>query len=118
VTHSIFNSSTSLIIFVCSLLLEIHFPTQIKLSESHQGCGGLRKKLYCPLLYGDLIVKIKLDLGDHSEWIIVERALTLCELHNGDIDILYGWPNFRNKSCVIVPLILIYFMFLFNFVLT
>jgi hypothetical protein len=25
---------------------------------------------------------------------------TLCELHNGDVVILYGWPNFEKKSCV------------------
>jgi hypothetical protein len=40
------------------------------------------KKLYCPILCGDLIVKIELDLGDRLEWIMVERDLTLCELHN------------------------------------
>jgi hypothetical protein len=60
-----------------------------------------------------LIVETELDLGDHSEWIRVERDLSLCELYNGDIGILYGWPNFRKKSCVFVSLILIYFLFLF-----
>jgi hypothetical protein len=25
------------------------------------------ESLYCPLLYGDLIVEAELDLGDHSE---------------------------------------------------
>jgi hypothetical protein len=59
-------------------------------------------------------VKIELDLGDRSEWNRVERDPTLCELHNGDIDILCGWANFRKKSCVFVPLILTYFLFLFN----
>jgi hypothetical protein len=48
---------------------------------------------------------------------MVERNPTLCELHNRDIDILYGWLNFRKKSCVFVPLISIYFLFLFKFVL-
>jgi hypothetical protein len=59
-------------------------------------------------------VETELDLGDRSEWIRVERDSALCELHNGDIDILCGWLNFRKKSCVLVPLILIYFMFLFK----
>jgi hypothetical protein len=56
-------------------------------------------------------VKTELDLGDHSEWIRVKRDSTLCELHNGDTGILCGWPNFGKKSCVFVPLILIYFQF-------
>jgi hypothetical protein len=59
-------------------------------------------------------VEAELDLGDCSEWIMVETDPTLCELHNGDIGILCGWPNFRKKSCVLVSLILIYFMFLFR----
>jgi hypothetical protein len=59
-------------------------------------------------------VETELDLGDRSEWIRVERDLALYELHHGDVGILCGWPNFRNKSCVFVPLILIFFMFLFN----
>jgi hypothetical protein len=45
-------------------------------------------------------VKTELDLDDHSEWIRVERDPALRELHNGDIDILCGWLNFRKKSCV------------------
>jgi hypothetical protein len=75
------------------------------------------ESLYCPLLYGDLIVKSKLDLGDYLEWIRVERDLALCELHNGDFGILCGWLNFEKKSCVFVPLISIYFLFLFKVVL-
>jgi hypothetical protein len=59
-------------------------------------------------------VETEFDLGDHLEWISVERDLTLYELHNGDVGILYGWPNFRKKSCVFVSLILIYFLFLFK----
>jgi hypothetical protein len=47
-------------------------------------------------------VKTELDLGDRSEWIRVKRDSALRELHNGDIDILCGWPNFRKKSCVLV----------------
>jgi hypothetical protein len=75
----------------------------------------ISKSLYCPLLCGDLIVETKLDLGDHSEWIRVEIDPALCELHNGDVGILCGWPNFEKKSYVFVSLILIYFMFLFKF---
>jgi hypothetical protein len=59
-------------------------------------------------------VKIELDLVDHSELIRVQRDPTLCELHNGDVDIFCGWLNFRKKSCVFVFLILIYFIFLFK----
>jgi hypothetical protein len=60
-------------------------------------------------------VETELDLGDRSEWIRVERDLALCELHNGDVGILCGCPNFKKKSCVFVSLILIYFLFLFTF---
>jgi hypothetical protein len=60
-------------------------------------------------------VKTKLDLGDHSEWIRVERDSALCELHNGDVGILCGWLNFGKKFCVFVHLILVYLMFLFMF---
>jgi hypothetical protein len=45
---------------------------------------------------------------------MVERDLALYELHNEDICIICGWPNFRKKSCVFVSLILIYFLFLFK----
>jgi hypothetical protein len=62
-------------------------------------------------------VKTKLDLGDCSKWIRVERDPALFELHNRDVGILCGWPNFRKKSCVFVPLISIYLPFLFKFVL-
>jgi hypothetical protein len=72
------------------------------------------KKFVFPLLYGNLIVETKLDLSDRSELIRVERDPTLCELHNRDVGILCGWPNFGKKSCVFVSLILIYFMFLFK----
>jgi hypothetical protein len=60
-------------------------------------------------------VKMELDLGDRLERIRIERDPTLCELHNGDVVILCGWPNFRKKFCVFVSLILIYFLFLFKF---
>jgi hypothetical protein len=63
-------------------------------------------------------VKTKLHLSDRSEWIRVERDMALCELHNRDVVILCGWSNFGKKSCVFVPLISIYFLFLFKFVLT
>jgi hypothetical protein len=59
-------------------------------------------------------VETELDRGDRSEWTRVERDSALCELHNGDVDILCGWPNFGKKSCVFVSLILIYFLFLFK----
>jgi hypothetical protein len=60
-------------------------------------------------------VETELDLGDRSEWIMVERDPALYELYNGDIGIICGWLNFRKKSHVFVSLILIYFMFLFKF---
>jgi hypothetical protein len=72
------------------------------------------ESLYCSLLCGDLIVEAELDLGDRSKWIKVERDPALYELHNGDVDILCGWPNFGKKSCVLVSLILIYLLFLFK----
>jgi hypothetical protein len=59
-------------------------------------------------------VKAKLDLGDRSEWIRVERDPTLCELHNIDVSIFCWWPNFWKKFCIFVSLILIYFLFLFK----
>jgi hypothetical protein len=59
-------------------------------------------------------METELELGDRSEWIRVERDPTLCELHNGDVGILCGWLNFRKISCVIVSLIMIYFLFLFK----
>jgi hypothetical protein len=59
-------------------------------------------------------VEIELDLGDRSEWIRIERDPALCELYNGDVGILCRWPNFRKKLCILVSLILIYFMFLFK----
>jgi hypothetical protein len=71
--------------------------------------------VYCHLLCGDLIVETKLDLGDRSEWIRVERDPALSELHNGDVCILCGWSNFGKRSYIFVPLFLIYFMFLFKF---
>jgi hypothetical protein len=55
-------------------------------------------------------VETKLDLGDRSEWIRVERDPALYELHNRDVGILCGWLNFGRKSCVIASLILIYIM--------
>jgi hypothetical protein len=59
-------------------------------------------------------VKIELDLGDHLEWIRVERDPALCELHNEDVGILCGWLDFRKKFYIFVSLILIYFIFLFK----
>jgi hypothetical protein len=45
-------------------------------------------------------VEAELDLGDRSKRIRVERDSALCELLNGDVANLYGWPNIGNKSCV------------------
>jgi hypothetical protein len=45
-------------------------------------------------------VETKLDIGDRSERIRVERDPALCELLNGDVGHLSGVLNFRNKSCV------------------
>jgi hypothetical protein len=53
------------------------------------------------------MVEIELDLANRFEWIKIERNMTLCELHNGDVGIIYSLLNFENKSCVIVSLILI-----------
>jgi hypothetical protein len=50
-------------------------------------------------------VEAELDVGGRSEWIRVERDSALYELHNGDVGILCGWPNFGKKSCVLVSLI-------------
>jgi hypothetical protein len=60
------------------------------------------EKFVLPSPLWDLIVETRLDLGDRSEWIRLERDSTICELHNRDIGILCGWPNFRKKSCVFV----------------
>jgi hypothetical protein len=59
-------------------------------------------------------VETRLNLGDRLKWIRVERDPALCDLHNGDVGILCGWPNFEKKSCVFVSLILVYFLFLFK----
>jgi hypothetical protein len=72
------------------------------------------RKFALPSPLWDLIVKIELDLGDRLKWIRVKRDPALCELHNGDVGMLYGWPDFGKKSCVFVSLILIYFLFLFK----
>jgi hypothetical protein len=61
-------------------------------------------------------VEIKLDLGDRSEMIMVERDPTLCELLNEVVGFLCGWPNFENKSCVFMathfdlPIVLLKFV--------
>jgi hypothetical protein len=62
-------------------------------------------------------VETELDLGDRSKWIMIERDSALCGLHNRDIGILCGWPDFGKKSYVFMSLILIYVMFLFKFIL-
>jgi hypothetical protein len=42
-------------------------------------------------------VETELDLGDRLEWIRLERDPTLYELHNGDVCILCGLPNFEKN---------------------
>jgi hypothetical protein len=62
-------------------------------------------------------VETALHLRDRSEWTRVERDSALCDLHNGDVGILCGWPNFRIKFCVahfnLLP-ILVQALFLFR----
>jgi hypothetical protein len=62
------------------------------------GCSGATKVMVS--LCRDLIVKTKLDLGDRSKWIRVEKDSTLCELLDRDVGNLCGWPNIGNKSYV------------------
>jgi hypothetical protein len=62
----------------------------------------LRKFLLPSPLWG-LILETELDLGDCLERIRVKRDLGHCELLNGDVGILCGWLNFRNKSYILVP---------------
>jgi hypothetical protein len=58
-------------------------------------------------------VETKLDLGDRSERIRIERDPALSELLNGDVCNLCDWPNFGNKSCVFCDC-----LFLLKFVLS
>jgi hypothetical protein len=60
------------------------------LFESHQGCGGPQKVCIALSFVGIFLVETKLDLGDRSEMIRVERDQALCDLLNGDVAILYG----------------------------
>jgi hypothetical protein len=62
-------------------------------------------------------VETELDLRDHSGRIRVERDPALCEILNGDVGNLCGWPYFGNNSCVFCLLISIYFSYLLKFVL-
>jgi hypothetical protein len=61
-----------------------------------RSCSGVTKvvvdigKFVLPSPLCDLIVETKLDLGDRSERIRVERDPGLCELLNGDVGNLYG----------------------------
>jgi hypothetical protein len=90
-------------ISVCSLLLGTCPLDGLGVIRESPRLWWTSESLYCPVLRGDLIVKTKLDLDDRSERIRVERDPTLCELLNGDVGIICGWPNFRNKSCMFVP---------------
>jgi hypothetical protein len=96
----IFSQSTSSMISVCSLLLGACPLNGLGIVRESPRLWWNSKSLYCPLLRGDLIVEIELDLGDHLERIRVERDPALCELFNGDVGNICGWPNFEKKSCV------------------
>jgi hypothetical protein len=79
-------------ILVCLLLLGTCPLDGLGVVQESPRLWWTSKSLYCPILHGDLIVEIKLDVGDRSERIRVER--------DRDVGILCGWPNFGNKSCV------------------
>jgi hypothetical protein len=87
---------------MCSLLLGTCSLDGLGVVRESPRLWWTLKSLYCPLLRLDLIVETELDLGDHSERIRVERDPALCELLNEDVSNLCGWPNFRNRSCIIV----------------
>jgi hypothetical protein len=87
-------------ISVCSLLLGTYPLDGLGVVRESLRLWLTSKSLHCPLLCGDLIVEIELDLSDHLERFSVEKDLALCELLNGDVGHLCGEPNFRNKSCV------------------
>jgi hypothetical protein len=90
-------------ISVCSLLLGTCPLDGLGVVRESPRLWWTSESLYCPLLCRDLIVETELNLGDRSERFRVERDPALCELLNGDVGILCGWPNFGNKSCVFVP---------------
>jgi hypothetical protein len=91
-------------IFVCSLLLGTCPIDRLGVVQESPRLWWTSESLSCPLISGDLIVETELDLGDHLERIRVERDMALCELLNGDIDILCVWLNFGNKSCIFVSI--------------
>jgi hypothetical protein len=92
--------STSSTSFVYSLFLGIRPLDELGVVQESSRLWWTSENLYCPLLRGDLIVKTELNLGNHSARIRVERDMSLCELLNGDVGNICGWPNFGNKSCV------------------
>jgi hypothetical protein len=85
VTFSIFISSISSTIFVCSLLLGTCPLDRLGIVQESPRLWWTSERLYCPLLHGDLIVETKLDLNNCSERIRVEGDPTLCKLLNGDV---------------------------------
>jgi hypothetical protein len=85
---------------VYSLFLGIRPLDELGVVQESSRLWWTSENLYCPLLHGDLIVETELDLDNHSERISVERDMSLCELLNGDVGNICGWPNFGNKSCV------------------
>jgi hypothetical protein len=88
---------------MCSLPLGICPLDGLGVVRKSPRLWWISESLYCPLLCGNLIVEIELDLGDRSERFRVERDLALCELLNRDVVILCGWPNFGNNSYAFVP---------------
>jgi hypothetical protein len=88
-------------ISVCSLLLETYPLDGLGVVWESPRLWWTSESLYCSLLRGDLLVETNLDLGDRSKRIRVKRDPVLCELLNGDVGNLCGWPNFGNKSYVV-----------------
>jgi hypothetical protein len=81
----IFIQSTSSTIYVCSLLLGTCPLDRLDVVLKSPRLWWTSKSLYYPLLRGDLVVETELDLGDHSEGIMIEKDPTVCELLNEDV---------------------------------
>jgi hypothetical protein len=100
------SKSTSPTISMCSLLLVIRPLDGLGVLWEPPRLWWASKSLYCPLHCGNLIVETELDLGDHSMRFVVERDPVLYGHLNGNVGNLCGYPNFRNKSCVLCSLCL------------
>jgi hypothetical protein len=75
------------------------------------------EKLVLPSSVWGLIVKNRIDLGDHSERFRVERNPVLYGHLNGDVGI-FVVLNFGNKSCVLCDHIALLSKFMFIFLLS